>query len=355
MRVVHRGEDTRQDEGDGASVPLRVAFELRDLIMGYMLPRALHAVVRLGVPDLLAAGPRDCDAVAQQLGVHAPTLYRLMRALAGAGVFVEDTPRRFRNSPLSELLRTDVPGSLRGWALMFGHEVTWTSWGAIDHCLRSGEPAFEHVYGAEGFEYFARHPDVAALFDQAMADMAAIAGQAVAETYDFSAVRHLVDVGGGTGTTLCALLHANPHLRGTLFELPHVTLAARARIAAEGLADRCDVATGSFFESAVAGADAYYMQRVLHDWDDEACLRILRCCHEAGRTGARVLVCESVIPPGDEPFYGKITDLNMLVMTRRGRERTLDEYRGLFDAAGFRLTRVVATGAPYSVVEGLKH
>lgn len=324
----------------------------RELIVQYFVSRALWAAAVLDVAGCLAGGALSAEQIAAKVGAHGPSLYRLLRALASAGVFEEDADGRFRNTPMSEPLRPDVPGSLRDLTLLIGHETSWRSWEAILHSVRTGECAFEHVYGERSFDYMAQRPDVAEMFDRAMASASSTTNAAVVEAYDFSSLGLVVDVAGGVGAALGAILNANPRLRGIVFDQPHVAVRATAYVSEQGLADRCRVESGSFFEAVPGGADAYFMKHILHDWGDEDCLRILRTCRRAMQSSACLLVCERIVPPGNEPAAAKLIDLHMLATNHGGRERTAEEYRGLLGRSGFELARVVPTATAWSVIEG---
>jgi hypothetical protein len=276
-----------------------------------------------------------------------------LRALAAEGVLEEDTEQRFRNTPLSELLRPEVPGSLRELTLLFGDATSWRSWEAILHSVRTGAGAFEHVFGERFFDHAARRPELAALFDTAMASASATTHAAVVAAYDFSALRSAVDVAGGIGAALCTILHAAPALTGIVFDLPHLADRARAFIAEQKLSDRCSFVAGDFFASMPGGADLYFMKHILHDWGDEDCVRILRVCRSAMHPGARLLVCERVVPPGNAPSSAKLFDLHMLLTMHGGRERTLGEYRELLVRAGFDLSRLIPTSTAWSLVEAI--
>lgn len=327
--------------------------QLRDLVIGYFIPRAIYAAAYLNIAECLAGGAKNVEFLAQATGTHAPTLYRVMRALAGASVFIEDEVGRFRNSALSDLLRPNVSGSLRALALLYGDETSWTAWGQILFSLRTGGAAFEHVYGVNCFEYVSTRPEAAKLFDEAMVNSSSMVNEAIVAAYDFSGLRTLVDVAGGYGATLCSILKGNPALHGVLFDMPHVIQGARDYIAQQGLGDQCSAVGGNFFEAVRVGADAYFMKHILHDWDDDRCIRILSNCRAAMAANGRVLVCEKEILPGNTPCYGKLTDLHMLMVTPGGRERTEREYRKLFGDAGLALRRVVPTGSPWIIIEGV--
>jgi SAM-dependent methyltransferase len=323
------------------------------LITGYRLSQMVHVAATLGIADLLASGPKGCAELAQLSGTHAPSLYRALRALAGAGIFREQADGRFALNALAEPLRSDVPGSVRGYAIMQGEGWIWDAWGRALHSVRTGEPAFNHLHGTDFFPYLEQHPEAAAIFNAGMTGRAASADVAVAHTYDFSDVRTIIDVGGGHGLLLSAILEAYPAARGILLDLPSVAAGARERIAAAGLAEHCEVVGGDFFAAVPTGGDCYVLANVIHDWDDDRAVAILRNCQRAMAPGGRVLIIEAVLPTGNEPHPGKIGDLQMLVISG-GRERTEAEYRALLAASDFRPARVIPTASPVSVVEGIR-
>lgn len=325
--------------------------QMLQLASGYFVSQSLHAAARLGIADLLADGPLATAELAARTGTHEPSLYRLLRALAAVGVFQETDARTFTLTPLAELLRSGVPGSMRGAVQMLGDPEHYRAWGELEHSVRTGGPAFDHAFGMGVFEYFQAHPEAAATFDQAMTDLTDAEG--IAAAYPFPQSGTVVDVAGGHGSLLAAILRANPGLQGVLFDLPHVIERAREQgLLAEDLAGRHRFEAGSFFEGVPTGADFYVMKHIIHDWDDEHCLRILAHCRAALRPEGRLLVIDTVIPPGNDPHPGKFMDLNMLVMTHGGRERTEEEFRSLFERVGFRLAQIVPTRSGVCYVEG---
>jgi hypothetical protein len=326
-------------------------IQMLHLIVGKWVSQAVYAVATLGVADQLAAGPKPPDALAKAVGAHAPSLHRVLRALASIGVFTEDAEGRFALTPLGETLRSDVPGSMRAFARFLGMPPAWDSWREILHSVKTGENGFEHVHGQTGFEYFSTHPEEAALFDAAMVGFSQAAIPTLLASYDFAQFGTIVDVAGGRGHVLAAILQAHPRARGILFDMPHVVEGAKRHLAAEGVADRCEVVAGDFFRGVPAGADAYLLKHIIHDWDDPRCEAILGGCRQAIAKTGKLLVIEMVIPPGNQPFFGKLLDLEMLVLTPGGKERTEAEYRALFRRAGFELARVVPTQSPVSVLE----
>lgn len=346
-------ETTVADTADTAppqAVP--PAFALFQMITGKFVSRAVYAAARLRLADLLADGPRTAAELAASTGNHAPSLRRLLRALAGLGVLatIPGSEPRFALTPVGELLR-DTPGSLRAMALWICDPRHDRAWDEIFHSLATGEPGFDQAYGMPVFDHFARDPDFAAIFNDAMTSLSAATHPAVVAAYDFSGLHLLVDVGGGHGSLLAGILAANPHLSGIVYDLPQVIEGTQAALAAAGLEGRCRAEGGSFFERVPAGADGYILSFVLHDWDDERATAILRNVRQAMSPEGRVLVVEGLIPEGDEPALSKLSDLEMLVMTSGGRERTAEELGELFAAAGLRLTRVVPTAGAAFVLE----
>jgi SAM-dependent methyltransferase len=273
----------------------------------------------------------------------------LLRGLASAGIFQEVDGKRFALTSAAELLRSDVPGSMRALARMYGGEQ-YQAWGQALYSVQTGQPAFNHLYGSSYFDYFARTPDAAAIFDEAMTSWATQVGRAVVAAYDVSSAKVVIDVGGGEGQLLAAILHANPATRGILFDLPHVIARAGAMLKGTAVGERSEAVAGVFFHAVSDGGDLYLLAQILHDWDDDQGRVILENCRRAMRPGGKVLIVELVIPPGNEPFFGKWLDLHMLVLVT-GRERTLAEYRDLLASAGFGLTNVIATASGASIVE----
>ncbi|MEO8165216.1 MAG: methyltransferase, partial [Betaproteobacteria bacterium] len=331
--------------------PAEDIARLRSIITQYFSSRALYAAAVLDVAAALVNGAKSIDEVATCTAAHAPSLYRVLRVLASMGIFVERADGRFANTPLSDLLRADALGSLRDLVLLLGDETSWRAWQHIVHGVRTGEAPFEHVYGEKFFDYLQHHPDTAAMFDRAMASASSTTNAAVVDAYNFSGLGVVVDVAGGVGSALCSILQANAGLRGIVFDLPHVGERARAFIAAQGLASRCEFVEGSFFEFVPAGAGAYFMKHILHDWGDEECGRILSACRAAMAGTSRLLICERIVPEGNEPSPAKLIDLHMMMTNHGGRERTREEYRALLATAGFLLHRIVPTSTPWSVIE----
>lgn len=328
------------------------AGRLTSLISGYWASQAVYAAAKLGLADLMQNGPRSVADLAAASNTKPDLLFRLLRALASVGVFAETTPGVFQLTPTAELLRSDIGGSQRALALMMGEEH-YEVWGRLVEALQTGENAFEKQCGAPIFEFLAKHPDKGSIFDAAMVGIHGRETAAVLDAYDFSGIGTLVDVGGGNGSKLAAILQHYPSLRGVLYDLPHVVARAKPQLQAAGVLDRCETVAGNFFESVPVGGDAYLMRHIIHDWNDEQSLTILRNIHRAMTPDGRLLLVESVIPPGNEPFAAKFLDLTMMLIPG-GKERTEIEYRELYEAAGFTSARIVPTSTEISVIEGRK-
>jgi predicted O-methyltransferase YrrM len=320
---------------------------LGEMINGYWTTFSICVAAKLGVADRVPQGGAHVDDLARQCEASPDALYRVLRALASVGIFREEDGRRFAHTPLSEALKSDVPGSMRGMATMT-LMLHLRAWPSIEHAVRTGETAFSHAFGAEIFDHLEKAPEAARAFDAAFGGYTAMVSRAVAESLDFSRFRRIVDVGGGGGALLAAILAKAPDARGVNFDLGHVAARSRENLAKAGLADRCEAVGGDFFEAVPEGGDAYFLKMIVHDWDDARAIAILKNVKRAMKPGGSVFVVEQVVPV-DGGAHAKLLDVNMLVMTG-GRERTEDEYRALFAAAGLRLERVTSAG-PTNVIE----
>lgn len=318
---------------------------------GHFVASALQVVVRLGIPARIADGALPIEELATATGVQEDALYRVLRALASVGLFDETSPRRFRLTEAGQALRPDTPGNMHDMALWVTSPFHFRVYAEMMHSVRTGQPAAEKVTGMPVFEYFPRDPELSEIFNNAMTTFSNQVIPAALEAYDFSGIDVLVDVAGGHGAVLTAILQEHPKMRGVLFDLDHVVAGARTRIDAAGLADRVQIEAGNFFTKVTPGADAYIMKHIIHDWDDDRALRILENIRRAiGTKPGRVILLESVIPPGNTPDFGKIIDLEMLMMPG-GKERTAEEFETLFAQAGFELTKIAPTRSPLSVIE----
>lgn len=324
---------------------------LLEMMNGYWITQSIAVAAELGVADHMAAEPRTSAELAAATESDPDSLDRLLRALAMIGVFSEEDGDRYGLTPVGAFLRDDIPGSLRALARMRGSDWQWRAWRELEHSVRTGETALDHVLGKPMFEYFADHPEDGHVFNEAMISHASQMHTAVADAYDFPADGTVVDVGCGLGTLVAAILEANDGLRALAFDVPRVVDGTRGWLGAEGVAHRCEFAAGDFFEAVPSGGDVYVLSHIIHDWDDDEAIRILCNCREAMGPDATLAVCEMVVPSGPEPHFSKLLDIEMLVNTG-GRERTLAEYERLYSQAGFELTRVVPTATPVSVIEG---
>lgn len=320
---------------------------LLEMTRGYRHGQALAVAATLGIADLLADGPRSVDDLAEATGTHAPSLLRLLRALASIGVFAEDDRQRFRLTPLAEPLRSDAPHSVRSSLRFLGDPVLFVPWGQLLQSVRTGGPAFDSVFGTGMYDYLAQHPAAAEVFNAGMAGQPR--HEAVLEAYDFGGARMVVDVGGGNGRLIAAILRAHPAQQGILYDLPEVVAGAQESL--EGLADRCRVVGGSFLDSVPEGGDLYLLSDVLHNWDDDRAVTILANCRRAMAAEGRLVIIQQVLPAGNDAT-GRFADLNMLVLLG-GRERTADDFRELLAKADFTLTRIIGTRVPYSIVEAV--
>ncbi len=336
-----------------AKQELKPSQVVLQMLTGKWIAQAICVAATLGVADSLRDGPKKVEELARATPCHADSLYRLLRALASVGVFAETEDGRFTQTPLSECLRSDAPGSLRNWARLLGVPLFWRSWGDLLHSVKTGETGLKSAFGMTNpFEWFSQHPEDAKVFNDAMSDFSRDHGPSIANAYDFGRFSKIVDVGGGHGALLISILRRYPGPRGIVFDLPHVTQGAQAAIAAGGLSDRCEAFAGDISESVPPGADAYMTRSIIHGFNKERAVVILRNIRRAIRPEGRLLLVEFVVPPGNQPSLGKLADLQMMVMAG-GRERTTEEFRELFDGAGFKLTGIHPTATPQSIVEGI--
>ena len=318
---------------------------MRAMVNGYQVSHALSVAAWLGLSDLLADGPRTSGELAEAAGVHEPTLRRLLRALGTVGVYERQDDGRYALTELGATLRTDVPGSVAGWARLVARPYYAGAWAALADSVRTGSNAFPLVHGTSIWEYREAHPVERAIFDRAMTSLAGPVADAVAEAYDFGRFGAVVDVGGGRGHQLAAILARHPGVRGVLFDQPEAVAAVEP-------AERTNVVGGDFFSAVPEGHDAYLLKAVLHDWPDDECVAILRSCRRAMAPAGVVLVVEQLLDLAPDPVRTAFSDLNMLVAPG-GRERELAEYATLFTAAGFTPGRAVPTGTAVFVIEAL--
>jgi O-methyltransferase domain len=336
--IRFREGDTMDSQIDHGAAPPPPALVMQQLVQGVISTQLIGIAVKLQIADHLSEGARTSDHLAQILGLNAQALHRAMRALVSFGVFAETADGLFALTPMGELLKSDAGGSVRNLAVA-GYEVMLRTAASFHHTIQTGEPAFEHAFGRPFFDYLMAEPAIGALFAQSMTALSHAAAAGLAAISDFSKARRIVDVGGGRGHFLATILKANPGLDGVVLDLPHVVPAAESYLEDEGVRARCQVVAGDFFEAVPSGGDVYLLSWILHDWDDERCVRILTACRKAMTYGARLIIVETILPDRVEqnPF-AIMSDLNMLMLVR-GRERTLSEYVALLSRCGFKLER----------------
>ena len=340
--------------GEAQSQGPQPAEQLFQMALGFMTTAALGCVADLEIGEKLKNGPKDVAVLAAESGVKEEPLYRVLRALATAGVFEERAPRTFALTAAADLLRRDAKGSMRNMVLFLATRIHFELAPEMMHSLKTGETVAEKVHNVSIFEYFEKDKITGEIFNDAMTDFSAVVIPAALEAYDFSYLngKTLIDIAGGHGKVLTEILVKYPNIRGKLFDLEHVVNGAKPRIESLGLTGRCSVCSGDFFKE-VPQADAYIMKHIIHDWEDGKATTILKNIHKASPADARVILLEGVIAPGNEPSLGKWLDLEMLLMPG-GKERTEEEYRALFAGAGFKVTRFVETKSPLSVIEAVK-
>jgi hypothetical protein len=344
MSITNNPDDVAAREAAGP------AQQMMSLVGGAWIAQAIFVIAKLGIADHISRGLVSLTDLAGATGAHAPSLHRVMRGLVSIGIFTIEPKGGFGMTPLAARLRSDVPGSLRAYAIMNGEQWVWRSLGEIELSVRTGQPAFNHVFGAPLFDYYNAHPEAGAVSAAALSGLSDFENTAIVSAYDFMAARTVIDIGGGEGSLLCTILAANPESRGILLERPGVMEMARAKFDAAGVADRCDIVPGDFFTGIPTGGDVYILKKVIHDWNDEQARTILARCRDAMAGSARLLVAESVVPEGNHESPTKWLDLLMLVYTG-GRERTETEYGDLLASVGFANARLVSTASNISLVE----
>jgi len=324
---------------------------LFQMATGYWVSQAIYVAAKLGIADLLKDGPQSCVTLAASTGSDALSLFRLMRALSSVGIFLHLGSDCFALSRLAESLQTEVHGSLRAMVITIG-EIHYQACGNLLHSVQTGSPAFNSVFGASLFDYLQQNVDAADAFNQGMANLSSMLAYAVLMAYDFSGISSIVDIGGGQGKLLEKILQFNPDIEGTVFDTSSTIERAKQQRVDNAWTRRCSYLAGDFFTSVPQGADAYILCGVIHDWDDSRAITILRNCRRAMADKAKLLLVDMVVPDTDARSFSKLLDLNMLAMTG-GRERTRAEFRALLAVADYKLTRIIPTMAPQSIIEAV--
>jgi SAM-dependent methyltransferase len=325
--------------------------QLTRLGLGVMTTQMLSAVAQLDIADKLAAGPRAAEDLAAETKTRTDFLYRILRTLASLGVFEELPGRRFQLTEVSQLLRTDVPISLRDNMVFFGSSWAGAGCQHLLDAMRSGKSGIEEAHGVNVFQYLGGHPEDLAVFQGAMTGFSSVQSRAVVDAYDFSPFRRVIDVAGGHGSLLAHILRASPEATGAVLELPEVVADGKALAKGHGLADRMEFIAGDMFESLPAGGDCYALKYIVHDWADDAIRKVLRNIRKGIKPEGKLIAVDVVVQPG--PHIGKIFDAYMVVLMPGGVERTEEEFGALFASCGFKLTRVIPTRAYLSIVEGV--
>ena len=324
---------------------------INQMIFGCVITQAIHVAAKLNIADLLAEhGPMDAAALAKASGADEESLYRLLRALASAGIFSIDEAGKFSLTPLAEILRDDNPEGSKAMALSVG-SVFYKAYDELSYSVQTGDSGFQKAFNASPFEYLTTHPEDGKNFDRMMTDFHGGETEPMVMTYDFSVFNTIVDVGGGNGEVLSGVLKKNPKSKGILFDLPDVLERSHDKITARGMGDRCKIVSGNFFESVPNGGDAYILRHIIHDWSDADAVTILSNCRKSMNPGGKILVVEAAIQPGNEPSPFKMLDLSMLLIG--GKERTKEQFESVFAKAGLKVNKIVPFQHDLSVVEGV--
>jgi hypothetical protein len=326
---------------------------LKNMLDGMRISRAIHVAAEFGIADLLKDGPQNTAELAINTKTHEKSLYRLLRALASVNIFQEVEPRCFAQTPLSALLQSDHPDTMRDLALMLGDAWQWQTWGEMAKSIRTGEPAFDLTFGMDVWSYFSTvNPASGKIFNRAMTAGYAMSNLPIAQAYDFSQAQTLVDIGGGQGNLIETVLSLYPDLHGVLFDRPEVIASGGESIEAE-VKDRLTSVGGDFFQAVPPGGDIYLMRQILHDWDDDACAQILQNCRKVINPGGHILVIERLVKPGGlETSAEKFVDLHMMI-NQPGSERSEAEFAALYERSGFKLNKVYPTHSSFFILEGV--
>ena len=328
-------------------------YQLNNMLVGgLILARALSTAALLKLADYLSEGPKSIAELAQKTATHAPSLARLMRFLSQHGIFAAQSLEVYALTPLSQLLRTDVPGSARPIALMFGDPANWAALGNLPYSVQTGEPAFDYTHGMGIWHYYDHHPETSTIFNQAMVSFSAQVDHQLLAHYDFSDISTIIDIGGGNGSLLTTLLSQYANLKGVIFDQPTVIEQTKFVLSSTGLQERCALVAGDFFATLPSGGDIYFFKQILHNWDDDSCLKLLRNCRSSMSSGKKILVAEQMVQLGGPGRSALTLDMVMLALFT-GHERAEEDFRHLFTASGFELSRIIATSTPFFLLEGI--
>jgi hypothetical protein len=327
---------------------------MMDYVTNFWVGRAIGVVTELNIPDVLQTGPKPIKELAEITKTHEQSLYRLMRSLSGHGLFKEERDKTFSLTKLGACMSENESKSVKYFILHHNSRPNWSQYGELMHCVKTGEHAAKKLYNMEPFEYLEKNPEINQIFNRSMTSTSELSSLFMVSFYPFASFKTIIDIGGGQGFFLTCILSKHKDIHGIVFDLPHVVKGALKNIEEYDLSSRLNIVEGNFFDAVPKNGDAYLLKNVLHDWDDEKCLMILKNIHQAMKPGSKLVCVESVIIEGNKPSFGKNLDIEMLVGTNGGRERTLAEYKKLYENAGFKLTSVYPTPTPFSFIEGCK-
>lgn len=345
---THQAESSR---GNPPALPPQV--RMLQMANAYRVSQAIHVAAKLGVADVLADGAKSIRHIAQETQTHPQFLYRLLRALASMGIFAETETGNFELTPRAALLQSRVPGSLKEYAIVIGEAWHWNTWGEILHSVQTGEPAFDHFYHSEFADYLEQHPEQKQTFERSMVSLLETIDATVMKAYDFSAASTIVEIGipGSHGGLLVRILQANPLARGIFFDTASNLPQTQRILSEQSLLDRCQLAPGEVFEKVPEGGDLYILKNFIHDFDDQTASRTLKNFRAVMANTAKLLVVEMLVPPGNTPGLSKIVDIEALLMSAGGYERTEAQYRSLFESVGFNVSNVYSGPSPFSIIE----
>ena len=318
---------------------------------GYRISQAIYVAAKLGIADLLQDGSKHCDELETETNIPSHLLYRLLRALASVGVFAETESKCFQLTPRAACLQNNLPDSLRNLAIFKG-ELDYPAFGSLMYSMQTGKNAFEYLHGMDFNKYCQKNSNAGEIFDRAMTTLTAREIAAILEAYDFSVINKIVDVAGGQGNLLAHVLQKNPMMKGVLFEQPHLMEKAQQLLAKAGVLERCELKQGDIFKSIPAGGDAYLLKYIIHNWEDEPAISILKNCHQSMKQSDKLLIIEAVIPPENQPFKTKFLDLEMICSS--GKESKKEKIKNILNKAGFELIKIIPTKLEISIIESKK-